>query len=485
MTMIENVSRWKQSPRSDEPNSRFYEFEGFSSLLLSDTNIIVGRKGAGKTAIARHIAATQSESRLAKILNFTDFPFNKLEQYGRSDALNSAKYVDFWRYLTLTAICELIAKDPDSKIKDKEEISKIFQDDTKFAFNDTAQAHADRSFSINILGTGLSVGEAKTKDNVLNLSQKCAVMCNIIATAHSDRIIYIMFDELDEGQNSILETASFAEYSYMMASLIKSCIELGGYFSNLIVRPVVFLRSDIFDVIDAPNRNKWDDFTIRLDWNEAELENLIVHRIKQEASKSDKERATSKKDIIEMIFNDYYYYRLRKNQRLQFSMIEFLTKSTLKRPRDLIIFVRECARVVIARTGGQKINAEDIKIAEGEFSKFFYKEMIDELKYVIPGLHDLMNAIRRMEYTHFSISEIFAELPGNVISKWDQCSLDLNKVLAKLYRYGYIGNVTMQNFLVFYHQGQQLDFDSEMKICLHRGLQYKLGFSGRKENFLL
>jgi hypothetical protein len=484
MTMIENVSRWKQSPRSDEPHSRFYEFEGFSSLLHNDTNIVVGRKGAGKTAIARHIAATHSESRLTKILNFTDFPFNKLKQYGRSDALNSAKYVDFWKYLTLTAICELIAKDPDSNMKDKQDISKIFQDDTKFAFNDTAQAHADRSFSINILGTGLAVGEAKTKDNALNLSQKCAVMCNILATASSNRTIYIMFDELDEGQNSVLETSGFAEYSYMMASLIKSCIEIGGYFSNLMIRPVVFLRSDIFDVIDAPNRNKWDDFTVRIEWNEAELENLIVHRIEQETNNLVREKATSKKDFIEMIFDDYYHYRFHKGKRLQFPVIEFLTKSTLKRPRDLIIFVRECARAVIARTGSQ-IKVGDIKIAEGEFSKFFYKEMIDELKYVIPGLHDLMNAIRRMEYTHFSIEEIFYELPGTVISAWDRCNLDLDKVLAKLYTYGYIGNVTMQNSLVFYHQGQQLDFDRDMKICLHRGLQYKLGFSGRKENFLI
>lgn len=79
-------------------------------LLNGDKNIVVGRKGEGKTAIAQYIYNINEHNVFSTQLTFKNFPFNKLYGLSNSQYTSPNQYVSIWKYIIFTTICKLMIK---------------------------------------------------------------------------------------------------------------------------------------------------------------------------------------------------------------------------------------------------------------------------------------------------------------------------------------------------------------------------------------
>ena len=133
--------------------------------------------------------------------------------------------------------------------------------------------------------------------------------------------IFICFDRVDEAWDDV----SYDSSRRVISGLVSACDSITSHYSGKI-RPIVFLREDIFDVLSINDANKLrEDCGALLHWVKPSLSNLLLHRINYFANKS----GAGKVDEIDSLFD-------KKEMRQRTKPLNYLLKRTMMRPRDLI-----------------------------------------------------------------------------------------------------------------------------------------------------
>jgi hypothetical protein len=509
VNIIDWINVGKVSAERDDLLSEYFFDNGvLKSVIESPTSFLVlGRKGAGKTAVFKHLSENKdafiAANDLHIPLSFEDYNWNIHSLLVDENKAESLAYKQSWRFVILVECIKaynswfekknlnipiklnqankLLQKLFDSPIPSISQIvGRKLLSLSGFSLPkggfDLEDGNLD---SISIEGGEVSfetVQNNKTlqqllSENIENLLQNLESAFNEIDSDWPK--IFICFDRVDEAWDDV----SYVSSSRVIAGLVSACDSITSQYKGHL-RPIVFLREDIFDVLSINDANKLrEDCGALLHWNKSSLSNLMLRRINYFAKLANKEVITD----IDLLFD-----RLVMRQRTK--PFNYLIKRTMMRPRDLISIMGKVIQTMKEKAEDpfaenelifEKLEVESIYSAEPSYSEWLKQEILDEWCVQKPILRSLFDALQNNASTNFTKDDLENELAnlginlafGEIISHL-RFLFDASIIGFKL------GSSTEWKFKCFYPTQGFLD-SAEYRV--HEGLVRALNLRENRE----
>lgn len=419
----------------------FVRTDAYSRIEDQEHVIVVGRKGTGKTAIYQALLDRASEysNTFATGLRFRDYPWGAHNHIKDTDAAPVEQYTHSWVFIILVELAKLVLTDerhtfPDTidAAKAREALEKFIEKnwgEVEFRFRDIF-TRSRYSLDLRPQVAGSGIGGIK-KENVprarlggfLVEANRWLQGC-LARILDGESWYFILFDELDTGFDPKDD-----EYTSRLIGLLLAARDVFQWSrdNNLSVAPVVFLRSDIYDGLSFPDKNKITrELVEMLSWTdelegENSLKNLIDERIRYLTG-------SRSKDPWRDVFDDDV---MRGTQH----KAKHIAVRTYLRPRDMIQFCNLCLGE--AKTAGaERIRNEDIVSARRDYSDYLVSELDDEIHATLPEWRRLLDVLRRTHKMRFSRKDFenaFATL------RLERKGFDVDEALETLYAFGIIG----------------------------------------------
>lgn len=420
----------------------------FKRIKNNDKWLVLGRKGSGKTALGLTLF-TELQERGSNVLliepdNFSFEAHTKLLQ-GSINFSEVAKLS--WKYVFLTILGKhvlqsVINKEGKNYRKWTEEANKLREflarrDDrfaswldkalkktgeiTRFTFEFASmKAEAERTPIIP---------EASLLRDSLDETSQYIKKCT---PKYFYQPFYILVDKIDEHWSQNPESID------LIIGLLKAAKECREQIPQSHI--IIFLRSDIFDILKFDDLDKYRSISERVIWDKSNLLKLISLRINATIGEK-----IDPGDAWEMIFPKTI------NGQDSFS---YLLRYTLMRPRDLIQLCNYC-KDVAENHNSNKIDQKVINKALPEYSRWKLDDLVIEYKVQYPFLEKIFwNVFYRGP--HRFDTEKLKKLLNPQLNQWGseekiKYFLPIEKLLDALYRIGFVGAVKPGNIFYFYN----------------------------------
>jgi hypothetical protein len=210
--------------------------------------------------------------------------------------------------------------------------------------------------------------------------------------------------------------------------LIKSLIDSIRKFKRIpSIKIMVAMRQDLLEKVIHSSRDqgfqeeKYESLYLRLGWTKNNLMDLVDARISFLVQRKYTNRIVKWADIF-------------PNNIDKQSTIDYLTDRTFLRPRDMIALINEC---ITTASGRNTISAHNIKLAEEQYSYKRLQSLATEWQIIYPELFEIAQMLHDMPH-RFQLSTVnekwfeekHLEIVGNLS---DLNSGTLSKLLENLY----------------------------------------------------
>lgn len=465
--LLKEIERWKLEAKNEDNSRYFIPFEELDSITDGDAIYVIGRKGCGKTAIAEHIKSTVTHDVFAKSLSFKNFPFNDL--YERSDGRFTSKsqYITLWKYIIYSAICQQMAGNEAIAAEASTPLREYFTMDFDRSLSRSLTEITQKTLGLSVLKVGANGSFTKTfVANDTPWIARVEGLEDLISEYVDNSTYYILFDELDEDYKDVLDVNRKSQYFDLLAGLFKAAHEVHIRFKGIAnIRPVIFLRDDILDLIEDTDKNKWEDLAVNLTWTQHKLENLTAFRISR-AIDSDGPILGFSEALAEVFASDTIRHGIRTRNRRH--IFKHILDRTLIRPRDIISYMREAAKIARLR-GKTMITPSLMRDADREYSKRFRKEFIDEIHTIVPNLNEIFGMLSNIRKQSLTVYEFKREY--DFLRKRFPDMLHFEYAARLLYHFSIIGNQPSQhNVTIFKYREPSSEMNFRENIIIHRGM---------------
>ena len=456
---------WKLEAKQ-ENKEYFYFVNEADAIIEGKKNLVIGRKGEGKTAIAQYIYEQQAFNIFTEKLSFKHFPFNILYELSNAQYTSPNQYISIWKFLIYTTICKQMIKNQNIDVEAVDKMKKIFPDaDNNKKLQRLIKKYTVKEFGIQIAGSGFSIGG--DSDNLeLSWVNYIDILEDIISEYIDTSKYYIFFDELDVDYRNFKDSVEKENYFDLVTGLFKAVQDIKAIFNDgrYNIFPIVFLRSDIFDLITYSDKNKWSDSIIRISWTKSKIQKLLEHRMNIVMGT----HGISFKECWERLFGIYEIKSgTRKGKKVK--SFDYISRSTQNRPRDYIRYFQICAKLALDNAS-LLIAPKLIKMANDEFSEYLKNEIVDEIYAVLPEYEEIFALLSQIRKQTFSPNE-FVERYNKLVMEGDIPMREAEKVLKVLFDYSVIGNVpSIQNQFIYKFENDSARFNFKEKIVVHRGV---------------
>jgi hypothetical protein len=447
----------------------------YNETKRGHARLVVGRKGAGKTAIfyAVRNAYWATDSQFVLDLKPEGHQFTKLRELVLKPlSLGMQEHVltAFWNYLLLMELANKIidndrrvaspSRDPARAVLFQKivELYGAEPDVEQGDFSERLLALVDR-----ITESRSSLERlAETKDVTQLVYERDIRALNETLSEYLKRKdgVWLLFDNLDKGWPV---NGAQAEDILLLRSLLEATRKLQRQLARKQVecRAVVFIRNDIYEHLLHLTPDKGKDTAVVLDWTDTEAFRQIVHRRIT--------LSTGLKQSFDQLWPVFFDTHVKGEESFS-----YLLRRTLMRPRDLLRFLRQCVNVAVNR-GRDKVLESDILQAETAYSEDQLQEVSFELRDVSPDYPDVLYAFigSRCTLTKKEVEEklLTAAVPSS----------EINKLFELLLFLGFLGALSMNNDELYayqYEYGVQRmlkDAPSTPLFIIHPAFRFALG----------
>lgn len=413
--------------RDNNLNKYFYD-AGVSRQLVDDPTrfLMLGRKGAGKTAVFLHMKERPDglfRSTDAVVpLSTIEYNWRAHEALGDISKTGGSQYRDSWRFViaieTTKALSDVYLQIGKPLPTDLSRAHKLLLKIFGSPIPNWTELLRSKIFSLSSLklpslGTegnfediSVSGGEVEftsvANDNSLrsiltfNIEHLTNFLESTLRSTLNGHRVFVIFDRVDE--NWLKESLDSCK------QMIGGLIQAGEYFTQKFsgaLRPIIFLREDIFETLDTLNdKNKLKmDCSRTLMWDEETLEKMVLERINYFAKKANRNPIS----CIDELFD-------KASVRSRSTPSKYIFQRTFCRPRDIVAFLTKIFEVgkEYIRDGESmedesgKLSTQLIYDAEGAYSEYLHDEIIDEWKTQLPAIVGYLQVLTNIKYTTFS-----------------------------------------------------------------------------------
>jgi hypothetical protein len=420
----------------------FLRTEAYQRIEDQQHLVVVGRKGTGKTAIYKTLLGRQEDVGNVYVagLEFARYPWATHQEVKDTSATPVERYSASWRFLILVELAKRILMDDDEHdiledraIKAARTLRKFIRKNwgqVDFKVRDvftrgTYSFHFEPTVLGNKLG-GLKVDDVPRERLATFLDEVNEHLQALLADiCIPENWYYILFDDLDRGYDP-----EDPEYTHRLVGLLLASrdVYLWARSKDLLIAPITFVRSDIYDGLSFPDKNKITENLVEtLTWTDNEsgedsLKSLIDQRIRVITNFSGDDPWSGAFDVDE---------RMRGTQ----AKFKHMAARTYLRPRDMIQFANECLREA-KLAGRDRIANKDISGARPAYSEYLMRELDDEINEVAEKWKRYTDVLRQIHTVHFKRSEFDAAFKALKLIRLGRSADD---VLELLYRFSIIG----------------------------------------------
>ena len=229
---------------------------------------------------------------------------------------------------------------------------------------------------------------------------------------------------------------------------------------------VIFLRDDIYELVQDSDKNKWGDFRVDLNWDADKIKRLIAFRISR-ALDPQCAAILSFEAAWQRVFGTTNIGVGGRKNRI--STFEFIGRSTLLRPRDFVTYLQNCAQHAVDNGKGGRISPKVVKLVDKGFSNYLRQELTDELFAILPDIANIFDAISQLRKWNFSIPELQKAYSQQVDNGFIK-ERNVKFVLQVLFLFSVIGNTPRTGRYVFRYQNREARLNFNERVVVHRGL---------------
>jgi len=464
-SILESISKnWKLEAGLEKFKEYFYYNNELFDIINNDKCYIIGRKGSGKSSISEYLLNIRDAKVFSQKLSFKNFPFNELYSFDNKKYTPPNQYITIWKYLIYSHIAKLMVCNESIDSNVRSELAKIYSPDPINSLARAVERWTQKSFGVEILGCGGSLAISKEyANNEITWIERTNILEDIIVQYCDDSIYYIIFDELDEDYREF-KTNDYQLYSYLITSLFKAVQDVKKTFSttSISLKPLIFLRDDIYSLIKDADKNKWRDFKIEIEWDLEKIKKMLSHRLSIDA----KAKTTIEfEDIFKLIFD------LRNVKNV--SPFDYITKSTHMRPRDFIRYFQVCADESLGRKN-ELIRSETILYVDRAFSNYLRDEIVDEIFPLLPEIEEIFQIMSNIGKKEFKYTDFIREY-NKYLVKNTVTEKNIDFILDTLFKFSVIGNKSRKDNKNAYFKYIHTNFNlvKDEILVIHPGL-YKV-----------
>jgi energy-coupling factor transporter ATP-binding protein EcfA2 len=323
----------KPSAEEDAVLDYFLTTDSVRQISQNEVFLIIGRKGAGKTALVRHFTKDQANP-YHRALNLRGYPWSLHGELANQQGSEMEAYVSSWRYLIAAQAASAVLETTWKNSIDQEKRLKSF-----FMRNYGATiVDVDKVFSPDRLVVdkavlspkiaGNEIGSIEFKTVQPGFGQQIDAVATEIMRLVSEIMTYrgtahieLHFDELDFGLEKFDRNREL-----LIVGLVLAVQSFRGSGANAKqpVRPFVYLRQDLWDSLTFSDRNKISRGpALALNWNSQSLQQMVDIRL-------------TKISDSNLRWADLIDDRLMRGTQQKW---DHIIARTLDRPRDVISFI--------------------------------------------------------------------------------------------------------------------------------------------------
>lgn len=421
--------------------SRYYlKTDAFQKADRGEAHLVVGRKGAGKTAVFLQIRDRIRKDRRNVVLDLKPDGY-KLTKFRQSVLSFLAKgtyehtITAFWEYVLLLEVAH-----------------KILQDDRDRHVTDHTIFDSYRSL-LRIYSSGMHEAEGDFSERLSKLIQRISAdyqekfgtlagmelsTPQITALLHKHDIreleegitshlrqkrgeLWLLFDNVDKGWPT---DGLKAEDLLIIRALIEATRKLERDFARkqIEVRSVVFLRNDVYELLVRNTSDRGKEANVLLDWTDPELlRELVRLRILSNAI------PIASGNDFESVWRKLCVSHVHGEESSQ-----FLIDRSLMRPRFLLNLVTQCKGFAI-NLGHSRIEEDDILKGVEAYSADLLTDIGYEIRDILGGSDEVLTAFLG------SNSTISASQLSDVLAAGNVAEAARANLVDLLLWYGYLG----------------------------------------------
>jgi hypothetical protein len=463
------IADWKLEAKAEDSNRYFFHLAEATSILHGRKNYVIGRKGTGKTAISEHISkiGNGKDNVYTEILSFKNFPFNELYSLSDNNYTLPNQYITLWKYLIYSFVCRMMLKNQNISSDVRDSLGLSYDLDPITRLPRIVKKWTDSNFEV------LEIGKKEyTNSQIIPWIERVNILENIIIEYLDSSNYYVIFDELDEDYRDIKNKAEAIPYNNLLTSLFKAVQDIRNVFKPLSKKiiPIIFLRDDIYSIIKDPDKNKWSDLKIDIDWDEPKLKKLLAFRISRAIdSKIENSKILKFEEAWFKLFEDKPV-TMGDRQKKEMSIFDFISRSTHLRPRDFVKYLQACAAEAV-ESNREIISPTIVKRVDKAFSNYLKSEIEDEIQAILPEISTIFQIISQLGKQNFKYDE-FRNLYDTYLKNNTVTEGNLNYIFQNLFDFGVIGNQPKNTKVppVFRYKNREARFNPNEIIQVHRGL---------------
>lgn len=452
----------------------FLSTDAVRSVEDGDAFLVLGRKGAGKTAIVRHFTEGENQPR-SRALNLRNYPWNvHARRVDRgSDTVDA--YVASWRYLVAVELASWVINRTQGRHHDEKKNLEDFLSanygglSPKLSEIIRPKSLKVRAFSImpQVLGNALGSVDLDRNSDDTDLGLELDALTNAILhdaiRAMKDLHIgdfLLHFDELDAGLETLDETRK-----QMIIGLVLALRGLRREFreQSAPVKPILYLRTDIWDDLIFSDKNKiTQGQSVLIEWSADSLKDLVEERLQTKLHSS-------------VRWDDIVDDQLMRGSQPKWNHI---VARTLKRPRDIIHFLNVSLKT--AKSRGEepiRFSNRDIVDSRTEYSAYLKRELDDEITPHWKNWEQALQTLSRIATETFKLEDFVEEYER---SKTEENQVSAHEALKLLHTFSVIGYNTRSGYggssWVFMYEEPDKGWDAHAtRFKVHPGLKEHAG----------
>lgn len=432
-------------------------------VLNSNKFLFLGYKGSGKSALSEHLKLTSDENTIVDQQSLKNFPYKTFSRIVSGESEPEVKHKLAWRWLLLVRILQELISDTEAKSSSEAELQKTTELLVQAGLMDV---------------TNISDMVKKTSSNTFKVSVKAFAFEHTTQQENADisldwvveyvKKLIIGFKECHrhllviDGVDEIL-TSREIQYQSVTA-MINEAKDLNNYFlkNDLPVKIIVLCRTDIFERLPDPNKNKIRrDCSYSFNWYKEGSDTASASDLITIANI----RTRLVYPEVQDMFITFFPTQYQRNETL--SAFLDLTRHT---PRDfmqlLVSIQNSCSDT--------KVTLNDIDKGIADYSiEYFLPEIKDEMAGYIPfncidGIVGILASFRSREFSFKAFDKAIQQSPS-------MSSLSSIDVLRVLYDCSAIGHAYpygdgSQTRITFKYRNRNSAFSPNDRIILHKGL---------------
>ncbi|MDB5260637.1 MAG: hypothetical protein JWN37_868 [Candidatus Nomurabacteria bacterium] len=485
------IQRQTEAEKDDYLFECFHDAGFINSITTSNYSILCGRKGTGKTAIARYLEQKSQDYGIKLSYRISIRSVSLTEGESFNDHLNSILFF---------IIIKTIQKFLEEKLFIGSSESYWLDFLTQNGLQDTSDYETFIE-TRRVNKTGFSVkgwlnslfakaeGGANTEDESQStrsvISNAPSSLINSLKeTTPKEDTIFIFIDDISD----YLDEADEKKLKEDLVTIRELLLSLDLYNSifrdsGKKLRFICLIRDDLFEFMQGSNINKLINDSLKLEWNEKSFASLLIRRIpyyqdRLQESLSDPIKA------LRSQFPDTIFSKTLENfetNRYATNFYAYMIAISFNRPRD---FLKFCYAMRDRLSTKHPATFENIDSAEIEYSEYFTKELKDELflisrllKYNFSqdNINELIDLLSGKE--GFNVSQLKTELGQYLGVKTKLGWNRIQEFIQELWWYGVIG-FKEKNDKVIHFKYISSNYPllvkkfKEYSFFLHRGLYW-------------